>query len=55
MSRYPWLPFSAAKIVNLGFTTAMDVHTRRQDIVHITTGSKELDRMLGGKKKNLDV
>lgn len=33
----------------MGFTTAMDVHNRRQDIVTITTGSKELDRMLGGK------
>lgn len=39
----------AAKVVNLGFTTAMDVHQRRQEIVNITTGSKELDRMLGGK------
>jgi RecA/RadA recombinase len=38
----------AAKIVNLGFTTAMDVHQRRQEIVTITTGSKELDRILGG-------
>lgn len=39
----------AAKIVNLGFTTAMDVHQRRQEIVTITTGSAELDRVLGGK------
>ncbi|KAI7870571.1 DNA repair protein RAD51 [Spinellus fusiger] len=38
----------AAKLVNLGFTTAMDVHYRRQDIVTITTGSKELDKALGG-------
>ncbi|KAK4513646.1 Rad51-domain-containing protein [Mucor lusitanicus] len=38
----------AAKIVNLGFTTAMDVHQRRQEIVTITTGSAELDRILGG-------
>lgn len=38
----------AAKIVNLGFTTAMDVHQRRQEIVTITTGSAELDRVLGG-------
>ncbi|KAI9273409.1 DNA repair protein RAD51 [Helicostylum pulchrum] len=38
----------ASKVVNLGFTTAMDVHQRRQEIVNITTGSKELDRMLGG-------
>lgn len=38
----------ASKVVCMGFTTAMDVHNRRQDIVTITTGSKELDRMLGG-------
>ncbi|KAI8380275.1 DNA repair protein RAD51 [Blakeslea trispora] len=38
----------ASKIVNMGFTTAMDVHQRRQEIVYITTGSKELDRVLGG-------
>ncbi|KAI8376598.1 DNA repair protein RAD51 [Choanephora cucurbitarum] len=38
----------ASKIVNMGFTTAMDVHQRRQEIVYITTGSKELDRLLGG-------
>ncbi|KAI8085884.1 DNA repair protein RAD51 [Gilbertella persicaria] len=38
----------ASKIVNMGFTTAMDVHQRRQEIVYITTGSKELDRALGG-------
>lgn len=41
----------AAKMVNLGFTTAMDVHQRRQEIVSITTGSKELDRALGGKEE----
>ncbi|SAM01541.1 hypothetical protein [Absidia glauca] len=38
----------ASKVVALGFTTAMEVHTRRQEIVTITTGSKELDRALGG-------
>ncbi|KAI8071538.1 DNA repair protein RAD51, partial [Gongronella butleri] len=38
----------ATKEVNLGFTTAMDVHQRRQEIVTITTGSKDLDRCLGG-------
>lgn len=27
----------------------MDVHQRRQEIVTITTGSKELDRALGGE------
>lgn len=45
----------AAKIVNMGFTTAMDVHTRRQEIVTITTGSRELDRILGGKDKKRGI
>ncbi|KAI7850891.1 DNA repair protein RAD51 [Circinella umbellata] len=38
----------ASKVVNLGFTTAMDVHQRRQEIVTISTGSKQLDTALGG-------
>ncbi len=38
----------AAKIVPMGFTTATAIHQRRQDIVYLTTGSKELDRLLGG-------
>jgi DNA repair protein RAD51 len=38
----------AAKLVSLGFTTATEVHKRRQEVITITTGSKELDRLLGG-------
>ncbi|KAI8972018.1 Rad51-domain-containing protein [Mycotypha africana] len=38
----------AAKRVDLGFTTATDIYHRRQNVVYITTGSKDLDRMLGG-------
>lgn len=32
----------------MGFTTATDFHQRRQEIVYISSGSKELDRLLGG-------
>ncbi|GAB5585978.1 RecA recombinase Rhp51 [Umbelopsis nana] len=38
----------ASKLVNMGFTTAMDIHHRRQELICITTGSKELDKILGG-------
>lgn len=40
---------TASKLVNMGFTTAMDIHHRRQELICITTGSKELDKILGGK------
>jgi DNA repair protein RAD51 len=33
----------------MGFTTAMDIHHRRQELISITTGSSELDKILGGK------
>jgi DNA repair protein RAD51 len=32
----------------LGFTTATDIHRQRQEIINITTGSKELDKLLDG-------
>ncbi|RUP51864.1 DNA repair protein RAD51-like protein 1-like protein [Jimgerdemannia flammicorona] len=38
----------ASKIVPLGFTTATEFHQRRSELVTITTGSKELDKLLGG-------
>lgn len=38
----------AAKLVPLGFTTATEIHQKRSDIVLITTGSTELDKLLGG-------
>ena len=33
----------AQKIVPLGFQSATEVHARRSELVHITTGSKNLD------------
>lgn len=38
----------AAKLVPMGFTTASEYHQRRGEIIYLTTGSKELDRLLGG-------
>uniref|UniRef100_A0A2K5M3J7 RAD51 recombinase n=1 Tax=Cercocebus atys TaxID=9531 RepID=A0A2K5M3J7_CERAT len=36
----------AAKLVPMGFTTATEFHQRRSEIIQITTGSKELDKLL---------
>ncbi|RZC32862.1 DNA repair protein RAD51 -like 1 [Asbolus verrucosus] len=38
----------AAKLVPMGFTTATDFHQKRSEIIQLTTGSKELDKLLGG-------
>jgi len=38
----------AHKIIPLGFQSATEVHARRSELVHITTGSKNLDALLGG-------
>lgn len=38
----------AQKIVPLGFQSATEVHMRRSELVCITTGSKQLDTLLGG-------
>ncbi|KAI9498125.1 DNA recombination and repair protein Rad51, partial [Zychaea mexicana] len=38
----------ASSLVDMGFTTAMEIHQRRAEMIHITTGSKELDKILGG-------
>ncbi|KAK8380694.1 hypothetical protein O3P69_007965 [Scylla paramamosain] len=38
----------ATKLVPMGFTTATEFHQKRADLVQLTTGSKELDKLLGG-------
>ncbi|XP_032221698.1 DNA repair protein RAD51 homolog B [Nematostella vectensis] len=38
----------SSKLVPMGFTTATEFHMRRADMVMITTGSKELDKLLQG-------
>ncbi|XP_058117385.1 DNA repair protein RAD51 homolog 1 [Anopheles ziemanni] len=38
----------ATKHVPMGFTTATEYHQKRSEIIQLTTGSKELDKLLGG-------
>lgn len=38
----------ATKLVPMGFTTATEYHQKRSEIIQLTTGSKELDKLLGG-------
>jgi DNA repair protein RAD51 len=42
------LQAEAAKHVPMGFTTATEIHARRAELISITTGSRELDKLLGG-------
>jgi DNA repair protein RAD51 len=37
----------ALKLVPMGFITATEFHHRRSELVQLTTGSKELDKLLG--------
>lgn len=39
---------AACKMVPMGFTTATEIHSRRSELVHISTGSTGLDTILGG-------
>ncbi|KAL3309831.1 recombinase rad51 [Cichlidogyrus casuarinus] len=38
----------ANKLVPIGFTTASEFHQKRSEIIQLTTGSKELDKLLQG-------
>ena len=35
-------------LIETGFTTAMEIQTRRNELIYITTGSNDLDKLLGG-------
>ena len=39
---------AAGKLVPMGFMTATEAARQRADIIHLSTGSKELDKLLGG-------
>lgn len=39
---------AATQFVPMGFTTATDFHKRRSELICLTTGSKQLDTLLGG-------
>lgn len=38
----------AAKYIPMGFLSASDFHIKRNELVRLTTGSRELDKILGG-------
>ena len=38
----------AAKLVPMGFTTTTEFHQICSEMIQLTTGSKELDKLLGG-------
>lgn len=38
----------AGKLVPMGFKTGTEVHSKRKEVVYITTGASELDKLLGG-------
>jgi DNA repair protein RAD51 len=38
----------ASKLVPMGFTTATEFHIRRSELIAITSGSSQLDALLGG-------
>lgn len=38
----------ACKLVPMGFTTATEFHQKRAELIQLTTGSSELDKLLGG-------
>lgn len=40
---------TASKLVPLGFTSASQLHAQRLEIIQITSGSKELDKVLEGR------
>lgn len=42
------LLLESSKYVPMGFTTATEFHMRRSELISITTGSKQLDTLLGG-------
>ena len=41
------------KLVPMGFTTATEFHQKRSEIIQVTTGSKELDKLLQGMTLSL--
>lgn len=35
-------------MVHMGFTTATEYHLKRSELISLTTGARELDKLLGG-------
>jgi len=40
---------AARKMMNLGFSDGLEFAKKREEVLHITTGSKNLDNLLGGR------
>lgn len=43
---------TASKLIPLGFTSASQLHAQRLEIIQITSGSRELDKILEGQPFN---
>lgn len=43
---------AAQKLCPMGITTAREFHQARKDQIQVTTGSKELDKLLEGATSN---
>ncbi|XP_028423001.1 meiotic recombination protein DMC1/LIM15 homolog isoform X2 [Perca flavescens] len=46
---------AAGKILNVGFQTAFEYSSRRKQVFHITTGSQEFDKLLGGGIESMAI
>ena len=46
---------AASKLVPLCFTSASNIHAQRQEIIQITSGSRELDNILEGDISPLSI
>uniref|UniRef100_A0A671UTM3 Meiotic recombination protein n=2 Tax=Sparus aurata TaxID=8175 RepID=A0A671UTM3_SPAAU len=46
---------AAGKMLNVGFQTAFEYSAKRKEVFHITTGSQEFDKLLGGGIESMAI
>uniref|UniRef100_A0A8D3DRF5 Meiotic recombination protein n=1 Tax=Scophthalmus maximus TaxID=52904 RepID=A0A8D3DRF5_SCOMX len=46
---------AAGKMLHVGFQTAFEYSTKRKQVFHITTGSQEFDKLLGGGVESMAI
>ncbi|XP_005722014.1 meiotic recombination protein DMC1/LIM15 homolog [Pundamilia nyererei] len=46
---------AAGKLLNVGFQTAFEYSARRKQVFHVTTGSQEFDKLLGGGVESMAI
>uniref|UniRef100_A0A8C4GR81 G1 to S phase transition 1 n=1 Tax=Dicentrarchus labrax TaxID=13489 RepID=A0A8C4GR81_DICLA len=46
---------AAGKMLNIGFQTAFEYSAKRKQVFHITTGSQEFDKLLGGGIESMAI